>query len=48
MKFLEKVKDKLIDILCWVETYCWWLPVVIGLLAIFISIVNLMITIAVR
>lgn len=48
MKWKEKLCDKIEDITCWMETYCWWLPIVIGILAIAISVINLMVTIGAR
>lgn len=48
MRILKKLKDKLSDGAYWLETYCWWLPMVIGILAIVISVINLIVTIGAR
>ena len=48
MNWKEKFFDKIEDIACWMETYCWWLPMVIGILAIIISFLVLFVTIGFR
>ena len=48
MNWKEKFFDKIEDIICCLGTDCWWLPMVIGILAITVSVINLIVTIGVR
>lgn len=48
MNWKEKFFDKIEDIICCLETDCWWLPMVIGILAITVSVINIIVTIGAR
>lgn len=45
---LKKICEKTEDIICWLETHCWWLPMAIGILALLISTIVFSITIGFR